>query len=60
MEEVASFDPIEWANSASKAFSEPDAHSEPKKDLEGVTVSVRSLSDREVVTTSDATILGVP
>ena len=47
------------ASSDQDAPKEPDAPSSIVADPEGVPVSVRSSSDWEVVTTLDATILGV-
>ena len=47
------------ASSDQDTPKEPDASSSFVADLEGVPVSVRSPSDWEVVTTPDATILGV-
>ena len=54
------FDGAEWSNLVSEVSLDPEAPSEPKEDLEGVAVVVRSSSDREVVCTPDSTLLGVP
>lgn len=58
--EVASFDPVEWANSEPDASSEPDSPSKQEEDLEGVSISVRSSSIWEVMTTHDSTFWGCP
>lgn len=59
-QEVATFDPIEWADSEPDAISEQNASSEPKADKDGVSVSIHSSSDLEAMTTPEATFLGVP
>ena len=47
------------ASSDHETSKEPDTPSSCVADLEGVPVSVRSSSDKEAVTTPDATFLGV-
>ena len=57
---VVSFDSVEWVDSASQAFSEPNTPSEPEAYQEDVPVSVHSSSYRTAMTTLEATYLCMP
>lgn len=56
---MSSFNPLEWADYEVEASFELDALSKVEPDRDSISFSVISLSEWEVVTTSDATFLGV-
>lgn len=57
---VSSFDPLEFVDSVLEASTDLETRSEPDDELDNVSVSVRSTSDWEAMTTPNSTFLSVP